>query len=77
MEGKFGWDNNHFCWPTDSVYKFTWETKIPDRSVKHHCLKIYEPRDRYWSRRNYYLCGKQDESPVGMWKLGDKIFLAA
>ena len=65
MEGKYTWDDNHFCWPTESIYKFTWMTEKPDRSTAHKCLKIYEPRDRLWMRRNYYLCGVKDESPVG------------
>ncbi|KAK3734984.1 hypothetical protein QZH41_004397 [Actinostola sp. cb2023] len=65
MEGKFSWDDNYFCWPKDSVYKFTWWTKTPDRSMRHQCIRIYEPRDRFWSKMNYYLCGKKDESAVG------------
>jgi len=65
MRGQYSWDDNYWCWPKDSIYKFTWWTQTPDRSMKHQCIKIYEPRDRLFSIGNYYLCGKKDESAVG------------
>ncbi|XP_032223331.2 SCO-spondin isoform X3 [Nematostella vectensis] len=65
---RYGWNNNYFCWPSDSVYKFTWMTEIPPITKRRSCLKLTEPRDRVWSRERHYLCGEKDESPLdGHW----------